>query len=36
MSDDVWGIDAKTFKPVAKIKVQDGPRSFGTFIRKTP
>ena len=35
-SNDVWTIDAESFKVIAKMPVGDGPRSFGTFIRKTP
>lgn len=35
-SNEVWAINSTTFKVTAKMTVGDGPRAFGTFIRKTP
>ncbi|MCL2452519.1 MAG: YncE family protein, partial [Alphaproteobacteria bacterium] len=34
-SNEVWAIDTKTLAVTAKMKVGDGPRAFGTFLRET-
>ena len=34
-SNEVWAVDAETLKVTAKMPVGDGPRAFGTFLRKT-
>jgi YVTN family beta-propeller protein len=35
-SNEVWAIDARTLAVTAKMRVGDGPRAFGTFLRETP
>jgi YVTN family beta-propeller protein len=35
-SNEVWAIDSGTLEVAAKMPVGDGPRAFGTFLRKTP
>ena len=35
-SNEVWSIDAEKLAVIGKMQVGDGPRAFGTFLRKAP